>query len=182
MQNSSGFINKFPHFDLLEMKSTKPDKFSFWKIKISPLVIQKFILNLTTLDICWKWMKFQWIFRYAFMLQWTIKKEDEMEIICGNYISSAAEKGYDSDIERTQFSSFSWLQKILLWVAFMLHNNLCFMLLSSTTWSNYSKTLINSKALDELSTFRKHLLQRLWCALSTSFMHTLCRYDTHRTP
>lgn len=42
-------------------------------------------------------MKFQWIFGYAFMLQWTIKKEDEMEIICGNYISSAAEKGYDSD-------------------------------------------------------------------------------------
>ena len=46
------------------------------------------------LDICWKWMKFQW--RYVFMLQWTIKKEEEgMEIICENYISSAdCEKGF----------------------------------------------------------------------------------------
>lgn len=82
---------------MLEVKATKLEKSSWRKLKSLDLSLSKNHPGLDDfryLDICWKWMKFQW--RYVFMLQWTIKKEEEgMEIICENYISSAdCEKGF----------------------------------------------------------------------------------------
>lgn len=96
------------------------------------------------------------------MLQWTIKEEDEMEIICGNYISSAAEKGSDSDTP-SELNFPSLIAKSLLYAfSAVLHNNSFRLLMLRTLLSSTKlraitqKTLINSKALDELSTFRRH--------------------------
>lgn len=91
-----------------------------------------------------------------------------MEIICGNYISSAAEKGSDSDTERAQFSFSDCKTSFVRAFSAALHNNSFRLLMLRTLLSSTKlqaitqKTLINSKVLDELSTFRKHLLQSVY--------------------